>query len=48
MYEFDGTIKKNDRKPTLRKYNKSDLICNAHHSFNKYRDIDKFDNLSLE
>ena len=47
-YEFDEKINKNDRKPTLKKYNISDLIYNANHSFYKYRDIKEFDNLSLE
>ena len=40
--------KKSDRKPTLKKYNKSDVRYNANHSFYKYRDSKKFDILSLE
>ena len=51
MYEFHETVKKkkkSDRKPTLKKYNKSDVRYNANHSFYKYRDSKKFDILSLE
>ena len=33
VYEFDETINKTDRKPTLKVCNKSDLIYNANHSF---------------
>ena len=40
---------KNDRKPTLKKYNKSDLIYDSNYSFYKYyHDLKKFDSLSLE
>ena len=35
------------KKPTLKKYNKSDLIYDVKHSFYKY-DLKKFDNLSLK
>ena len=29
LYDFDETINENDKKPTLKKYNKSDLIYNS-------------------
>ena len=49
VYEFDKkgddeTINKDDKKPTLKKYTKSD----SNHSFYKYRGIKKFDKLSLK
>ena len=46
MYHFDEAINKSDRKPRLEKYNQSDLIYDTNHSFYKYHDIKKFDNLS--
>ena len=49
VYEFDETINKNDRKPALKKHNKSDLKYDSKHSFYKYyHDIKKFDILSFE
>ena len=33
MMQFDATINKKDRKPTLKKYNKSNLIYDANHTF---------------
>ena len=48
IYKLGETIDKNDRKQTLKKYNKSDLACDAKHSFYKYRDIKKFDNVSFK
>ena len=48
VYEFDEAINKNDRNSIIRKYKKSDLIYNAHHSFCKYHYFKKIDNLSLE
>ena len=53
VYEFDKKedverINNDDKKPTLKKYNKSDLIYNSKHSFYKYYDIKEFDKLSLE
>ena len=36
------------KKPTLKKYNKSDLVYDSNHGFCKYHDIKKFDNLSLK
>ena len=47
MYHFDEAINKSDRKPRLEKYNQSDLIYDTNHSFYKYHDIKKFDNLSF-
>ena len=45
--EFNKTIKK--EKPTLQNYSKSDLIYHSNYRFFKYyRDIKKFDNLSLK
>ena len=46
VYEFDGTISKDDKKATLKTYNKSVPIYDASHSFCKCRNIKKFDNLS--
>ena len=48
VYEFDGTINKDVQKPTLKKYSKAELIYDTVHSFYKYCDIKKFNNLSLE
>ena len=58
VYEFDKkegdeTIIKDDKRPTLKKYNKSNLIydiniTNIWPSFYEHNDIKKFDNLSLE
>ena len=49
IYEFDETINKNDKKTTLKKYSKSELMYDANHSFYKYyRDNNKFDNLSFK
>ena len=46
-YEFHKIIKK--EKLTLENYSKSELICDSNYSFFKYyRDIKKFDNLSLK
>ena len=36
IYEFDETVDKNDKKPALKKYSKSDLIYDINHSFYKY------------
>ena len=52
VYEFDKKedverINNDDKKPTLKKYNKSDLIYNSKR-FYKYYDIKEFDKLSLE
>ena len=46
VYEFDGTISKDDKKATLKMYNKSVPIYDASHSFCKCCNIKKFDNLS--
>ena len=48
VYKLDEPINKNDRKAVLKKYNKSNLIYGANHSFYKYHDINEFDNLFLE
>ena len=53
MHEFDKkvdaeTINEDHKKPKLKKYSKSDVICDTNHSFYKYYDIKKFDNLSLK
>ena len=48
VYQFDGTINKDDKKPRLKKYNKSGLIYDANHSFYKYQDINNFVCYSLE
>ena len=48
MYEFDGTISKEDKKSTPKKYNKSNLIYSADHSVNKYHDTKNFEGRSLE
>ena len=37
-----------DKKATLKKYNKSNLIYDANHSFYEGNDIKKFDDLSLK
>ena len=47
VYEFDGTINRDDKKPTLKKYNKSSQIYDSNHSFCKYN-IKKVDNLSFK
>ena len=39
--EDDGAMNKVDTKPTLKKYNSSNLICNNNHSFYKYHNIKK-------
>ena len=44
----DETINKDDKEPTLKKCNKSDLIYDSKHSFCKYHTIKKFYNLSLQ
>ena len=42
--ESDETINKDDDKtPTIKKYNKSNLIYNSNHSFYKYQNFNKFD-----
>ena len=51
--EGDETIIKDDKRPTLKKYNKSNLIydskiTNIWLSFYEHNDIKMFDNLSLE
>ena len=48
VYKVDETLIKNDKKLTLGKYNKSNLIHNPNHGFYKYRVIKKFGNLFLE
>ena len=47
VYEFDGTISKDDKKPATKKYNKSDLIYNIVHSVYKYHEAKKFESISL-
>ena len=44
-FEFDKTIKK--EKPTLKKYNRSNLIYNSKHSFYECYNIKNFNSLSL-
>ena len=46
--EGDKTINKDDQKPTLKKYKKSDLIYDSKHSFHKYNNIKEFNILSFE
>ena len=36
------------KKTTIEKYNKSNLIYDSNHSFYKYHNINKFDNLSFK
>ena len=45
VYRFDGAISKDDRNPTSKKYNKSDLIYKTNHRFYKYRATKKFESL---
>ena len=44
-FEFDKTIKK--EKPTLKKYNRSNLIYNSKHSFYECYNIKNFNSLPL-
>ena len=44
--KFDRIIKK--EKPTVKKYNRSNLIYDNKHSFYEYYDIKKFNSHSLE
>ena len=44
----DETINKDDKKTTIKRYNKSNLIYDNNHGFYKYHDIKKFDNVSLK
>ena len=39
---------KDDKKPTVKSYNKSDLINTSKYSFYQNRDIDKFNECSFE
>ena len=41
IYKFDEAIDKNNKKPELKNYSKSHLICDANHSFYKYRRDEK-------
>ena len=43
----DKTISKDDKKPTLKKCKKSDLIYDSKHSFHDYNNIIKLRRLSL-
>ena len=52
VYEFEKegaeTINDNDKKPSLEKYSKLDLIYDVNHSFFKYFNIRKIDNLFIK
>ena len=48
MYEFVATISKDDKKPTPKKYYKSDIIYKTNYIFNKYHETKKIEILSLE
>ena len=52
VYEFEKegaeTINDNDKKPSLEKYSKLDLIHDVNHSFFKYFNIRKIDNLFIK
>ena len=60
VYKFDKkegneTIKKikkehknDDKKPTVKEYNRSNLIYNSNHNFYKYCNVKKIDNLSFK
>ena len=41
-------ILKDDKKTTLKKYNRSDLIYNRRYSFYKHINIEKFDKLFIK
>ena len=45
--ESHGAINKYDKKLTLKKYNKSDLICDVKNSFYKYHDTKKLITIPL-
>ena len=47
VHECDRTINKDDKKRDLKKHNKLDLTYDSNHSFYRYHDFRKIDNLSF-
>ena len=48
VYEFDGTINRDDKNPILKNYNRSNLIYNSKYSSHEYHNIKNFNSLSVE